>query len=105
MIQFAPYLKSHIKRPSAGTADADSRRSEALYRVVSVLLQGIALHGLQYEEAAFTMFQNSVWKLRAAFEMAQDEDSAMLLACAAIRLLEEHNEGAQMFMESRQTEL
>src|SRR3954466_9609395 len=101
MIQLSPFLKSPSSRPTSGEFEADMRRSGGLNRVLSVLMQGIALHALPYEDAAFASFQNSVWKLRASFELAQDEDSAMLLAGAVIRLLEEHNDAAQASIQKR----
>ena len=81
------------------------KQAEALGRIVSVLLQGIALHGFEYDSSAFSSFQEGIRKLRSEFDRADDEDSAMLIAISAIRLLEEHHEAAQRQLRARQNEV
>jgi GGDEF domain-containing protein len=105
MISFSPYLKSSRGSVPMSPAAVTGRQAEALNRVISVLMQGIALHGLQYDETAFRTFQDAVWKMRAGFDQATDEDSAMLLAGAVIRLLEEHNDAAQTNLKARHQEI
>lgn len=105
MISFSPYLKSSRGNVPLSPAAVTGRQAEALNRVISVLMQGIALHGLQYDETAFRLFQDAVWKMRAGFDQATDEDSAMLLAGAVIRLLEEHNDAAQAHLRVRHQEI
>lgn len=111
MISFSPYLKSSrgsVPLPAgepSGRRDASGKQAEALNRVISVLMQGIALHGLQYDETAFRTFQDGVWKMRTSFDQATDDDSAMLLAGAVIRLLEEHNDSAQSHLRARHLEV
>ena len=97
MIRLTPFLKDSDSRIGITPGDHASRQSEALNRVISVLMQGIAIHGLNYDETAFNAFQDAVWKMRAGFDQVTDEDSAMLLAGSVIRLLEQHNEAGQAY--------
>ncbi len=105
MIKLAPYLRSSRSNAPASPGEMAGKQAAALNRVISVLMQGIALHGLQYDELAFRTFQDAVWKMRAGFDQAADEDSAMLLAGAVIRLLEEHNDAAQAHLRARHGEI
>ena len=98
MITLAPYLKSR------GGSTAGEREAEALNRIISVLLQGIALHGFNYEPAAFAAFEKSIRKLRADFDHVTDEATALLLTGAAIRRLEEHNAAAEQYLTARRNE-
>ena len=63
------------------------------------------MNGFEYEPHAFQIFQDAVRKLRAEFDRAADEDSAMLAAISAIRLLEEHHGTAQRLLKARQNEV
>jgi len=104
MMRLTRFLKDSNGRVGNASGDSASRQNEALSRVISVLMQGIAIHGLRYDEADFLAFQNAVWKIRAEFDQGVDEDSALLLAGAVIRLLEEHNEAAQASLRARHHE-
>src|SRR4051794_16926461 len=100
MITLAPFLRTrHGKENSEG-----EKQAEALARIVSVLLQGIALHGFNYNPDAFTLFESSIRKLRTEFEQASDEATALLLTGAAIRLLEDHNAAAEQHLKARRNE-
>jgi hypothetical protein len=101
MITLAPFLKTR----SGKEASPGEREAEALHRIVSVLLQGIALHGLNFEPDAFGMFEQSIRKLRTAFEQAPDEAEALLVACGAIRRLEQHNDAAEQHLKARRNEM
>jgi GGDEF domain-containing protein len=80
------------------------RKAEALGRVVSILLQGIALHSYEADSAQAEDFRVSVRKVRSDFEQTEDEDTALLLAGAAIRLMDDHNRKAQLQARARQNE-
>jgi GGDEF domain-containing protein len=101
MTTLSPFLKGSRKQ----IATIGDRKAEALNRVVSLLLQGISLHAFQFNAAATEVFQLSIRKLRSELELVDDEDSAMLMAAAAIRLLEENNGAAEAHLQSRQNEL
>ena len=68
MMRLARFLKDSNGRVGNTSGDSASRQTEALSRVISVLMQGIAIHGLRYDEADFLAFQNAVWKIRAEFD-------------------------------------
>jgi hypothetical protein len=55
-----------------------------LNRIISVLLQGLALHSFCHDEGEFGVFQQSLRKLRDQFAVADDDDSRLLLAGSAI---------------------
>ena len=101
MTSLTPFLKGSRK---VTVAPAD-RRADALNRVVSLLLQGISLHAFQFDPAATEAFQLSIRKLRLELEKVDDEDSALLLAGAAIRLLEENSAATEAHLQARQNEL
>jgi GGDEF domain-containing protein len=100
MITLSPYLKART-----GMEDALELRVQALQRVVSVLLQGMALNAFNYDTAAYHAFGNALRGLRAGFEGAPDEASAMLVAGEAIRLLDEYNMAAGRYLMARQEEV
>jgi GGDEF domain-containing protein len=78
---------------------------DSLNRIISVLLQGLALHSFCHDEGEFEDFQRSLRKLRDQFATADDDDSKLLLAGAAIRTLEEHSLAASRALATRQNEL
>ena len=100
MTTLSPFLKGSRKE----TIRSD-RKAEALNRVVSLLLQGISLHAFQFDPIATETFQVSIRKLRTELESVDDEASALLMAAAAIRLLEENNGAAEAHLQARQNEL
>ncbi len=100
MKTLSPFQWSQRGRNTQG-----EKQAEALGRIVSVLLQGISLHGFEYDPVAFNSFQDGIRKLRAEFDRADDEDSAMLTAISAIRLLEEHHDGVHLQLKARQNEV
>jgi len=84
---------------------AAERRAEALNRVVSMLLQGIALHSFDSESPEAAGFQAAIRKVRSDFDKVDDDqDSALLLAGAAIRLMEDYNDGVRLHARARQTQ-
>jgi len=93
MITLSPFLRTREKQ------------AEALNRVVSVLLQGIALHSYNFDAEQFVTFGNAVRKVRAEFEQIADETAALLAAGAAIRLMEQHGEAAELHWKARQQEM
>ncbi len=106
MITLSPFLKAR------GRDDHDDKeisraekQAEALNRIVSILLQGISLHGFNYDPLAAVSFENSVRKLRMEFEEASDEAAAMLIAGNAIRLMEDYNRTAERHLAARQNEM
>ena len=99
MTTLSPFLWPGGKQDSAG-----QKQAEALNRIVSVLLQGIALHTYNFDPAQFEAFDNAIRKVRHEFEHAPDEATALLSAGAAIRLLEEHGDAAEQHWRSRQHE-
>lgn len=101
MTTLSPFLKGSRKQ----TATVGDRKAETLNRVVSLLLQGISLHAFQFDPGATDAFQLSIRKLRTELELVDDEDSALLMAASAIRLLEENNHAAESYLQSRQNEL
>ncbi|HZL56011.1 MAG TPA: GGDEF domain-containing protein [Bryobacteraceae bacterium] len=101
MTTLSPFLKS----PRAQTLTREDRKTDSLNRVVSLLLQGISLHTFQFDPAVTETFQISIRKLRSQLELVDDEDSALLMAGAAIRLLEENNEAAEAHLHAKQNEL
>jgi hypothetical protein len=101
MTRLSPFLKGSRKPPTA----VDDRKAEALNGVVSLLLQGISLHAFQFDPAATEAFQLSIRKLRTELELVDDEDSALAMAAAAVRLLEENNSAAETHLQARQNEL
>ena len=101
MTTLSPFLKGSRKE----TITRSDRKAEALNRVVSLLLQGISLHAFQFDPIATETFQVSIRKLRTELESVDDEASALLMAAAAIRLLEENNGAAEAHLQARQNEL
>jgi GGDEF domain-containing protein len=104
MITLSPFLKGLNTKGAPKDIATVEKQAEALNRIVSVLLQGIGMHAFNYDPAAFAGFENSMRKLRTEFERASDETGALLVAATAIRLLEEHNEGAVRHLAARQNE-
>jgi GGDEF domain-containing protein len=109
MITLSPFLKGLGAKGAGKDGAAGEKQAEALSRIISVLLQGIAIHGFNYEPAVFASFENSIRKLRADFEratveQARDETDALMVVLSAIRLLEEHNESAARHVAARQNE-
>jgi GGDEF domain-containing protein len=100
MITLSTFL---ARGPKDGASGA--RHAEALNRIVSVLLQGIALHSFNFDAERFVTFGSAVRKVRAEFENASDEATALLAAGAAIRLLEEHSQAAEIHTRSRQRDM
>lgn len=89
---------------NASRAAAAERRAEALGRVVSMLLQGIALHSFESASAEAMAFQTAIRKVRGDFEKVEDQDSTLLLAGAAIRLMEDYNDGIRRHSQAKQNE-
>jgi len=89
---------------NASRTVAAERKAEALGRVVSMLLQGIALHSFESDLPPGEAFQNAIRKVRGDFEKADDQDSALLLAGAAIRLMDDYNQSVQQQARARQNE-
>jgi len=81
------------------------RHIDSLNRIISVLLQGLALHSFCHDEGEFELFQRSLRKLRDQFATTEDDDSKLLLAGSAIRTLEEHSLAASQAIAARQNEL
>jgi GGDEF domain-containing protein len=81
------------------------RKADALVRVVSILLQGVVRHSFESDSADAAAFQTSLRKVRTEFEQAVDEDSALLLAGSAVRLMEDYNQSAQSRAAERRQEL
>jgi GGDEF domain-containing protein len=98
MTTLSPFLNGMRKGAAA------DRKAEALGRVVSILLQGIARHSFDSDSPESEGFQAEVRKIRTEFDQVSDEDSALLLAGAAIRLMDEHNQQAQAQARARQNE-
>lgn len=96
--------KDHKERAHTEKSVSGERQVEALNRVISILLQGIAMNAFEFDAAAYENFQTSMRKLRDKMESAEDEDTALLLAGSAIRRLEEYNEGAARYVRARQAE-
>jgi GGDEF domain-containing protein len=91
MTTLSPFLWSR-----GGVDDtAGEKQAEALNRIVSVLLQRIALHSFNFDPDQFSSFDRAIRGIPAEFEHAPDEASAVLAAGAAIRLLEEHSRAAE----------
>src|SRR4051794_3554936 len=105
MFRLTPFLRDIHNQTGSVSENSARKQVDALYRIISVLMQGIAIHGLQYDETAFHAFQDAVWKMRAGFEQAADEDGALLVAGAVIRLMEEHNERGQAHLLARRNEV
>ena len=80
-------------------------RIECLNRIVSILLQGLALHSFCHDENEFEKFQASLRKLREQLTQADDDDSKLLLAGSAIRTLEEHSAAAANAVAARQNQM
>lgn len=99
MTTLSPFLNS-LRKGASG-----ERKAEALGRVVSILLQGIALHSYDADSTSASEFQTGIRKLRNDFEKADDEDAALLLAGSAIRLMDEHNGKSFLRERCRQMEL
>jgi len=90
---------------NASRTVAAERRAEALSRVVSMLLQGIALHSFASESPEAAGFQAAIRKVRSDFDKVDDDqDSALLLAGAAIRLMEDYNDGVRLQARARQVQ-
>lgn len=88
-------------RPSLYQQDAQVK---SLQRVISVLLQGIAIHSYRHDQAEYDVFAQTIRKLRADAALVDDEDSLLLLAGAAIRALEEHNQSVERFLSTQNDE-
>jgi GGDEF domain-containing protein len=97
MTTLAPFM-------NASRTVAAERKAEALSRVVSLLLQGIALHSFETGSAQAASFQTGIRKVRADFDKTDDPDSVLLLAGAAIHLMEEFNDAARQQARARQNE-
>lgn len=106
MITLSPFLRARGREGHEGKdSSVAEKQAEALNRIVSVLLQGISLHGFNYDPAAAVSFENSVRRLRGDFEETSDEASALLIAGSAIRLMEEYNRAAERHLAARQNEM
>ncbi len=81
------------------------RREDARSRVISILLQGIALHSFSHDEGEFEVFQGALHKLRDEIPKVGDEDSVLLLAGSAIRTLEDHTASTERAVAARQDEM
>jgi GGDEF domain-containing protein len=100
MTTLSPFLKGGRKEERS----AADRKVEALSRIVSVLLQGISLHAFEFDPAAAEAFHIAIGKLRSQIGLIEDEDSALLMAGAAIRLLEENTAAAEGHLHARHIE-
>jgi GGDEF domain-containing protein len=89
---------------NASRTIAAERKAEALERVVSMLLQGIALHSFESNTEPAEKFQNAIRKVRSDFDKVDDQDSTLLLAGSAIRLMEDYNNSVEQRMRARQNE-
>ena len=69
----------------------------ALRRVVSIVLEGVALNAFPYNQNAFSTFQDSIDRLRRGFDGATSDDAALMLAGQTIRCLEEYGNAAERF--------
>lgn len=85
-------------------APKDSR-TDALNRVISILLQGMALHSFCHDEPEYANFQRSLRRLREEIQSVRDEDTALILAGSAIRTLEEHSNSAMVAVAAKQRDL
>ena len=120
MITLSPFLRA--SRVRAGAAHADNSRVEAhaalpaetLARVISVLMQGIALHVSpdvsKTGSDRFSGLEKAIRELRDGlgyiqFGSVQDEAAAVLVAAAAVRLLEEHSHAEEQHWNARQQEM
>ena len=83
MITLVPFLRTPRQ-----TDMAVEKQAEVMNRIIAVLLEGIALHGFEYDPAKFEVFQSCIRKLREGFRRNADNDTALLLTGAAIRLKE-----------------
>ena len=81
------------------------QRIDALKRVISILLQGMALHSFSYDGAEFELFQRAIRTLRDDIASVEDDDSVLIMAGSAIRTLQEHTEAAERTIAARQDEL
>jgi GGDEF domain-containing protein len=90
---------------NASRTVAAERKAEALSRVVSMLLQGIALHCPETDSVDAADFQTAIRKVRSDFERVEDQDSTLLLAGAAIRLMEDYNGGVSLHARAKQNHL
>jgi GGDEF domain-containing protein len=99
MNTLSPFLNG-LRKGSSG-----DRKAAVLGRVVSILLQGIALHSYDADSAIASEFQTAIRKVRNDFEHTDDEDTALILAGSAIRLMDDHNSRSYLLERSRQTEL
>jgi GGDEF domain-containing protein len=100
MTTLTPFLWPGGKQDTSG-----QRQAEALNRIVSVLLQGIALHTFNFDPAQFPAFEKTIRKVRSDFEQAPDEATALLAAGAAIRVLEDHGNAAERHCSARYREM
>jgi GGDEF domain-containing protein len=98
-------MKSLSPFRRSGNSNRKDHALEALHRVISVLLQGIALHAFDFDSAELAAFQTSIRKLRADIDNVIDDDSALLMAASAIRLLEDHNLAGGRHLQARQNEM
>jgi GGDEF domain-containing protein len=70
-----------------------------------MLLQGMALHSFESNTEPAEKFQNAIRKVRSDFEKVDDDqDSALLLAGSAIRLMEDYNNSVEQRARARQNE-
>lgn len=69
-------------RQVAGQKDP---RTEALNRVISMLLQGLALHSYCQNDEEFSAFQKRIRNLREEIARVDDEDTGLLVVGSAVR--------------------
>jgi GGDEF domain-containing protein len=100
MTTLAPFLQP----PRGIDNQRRDRHTEGLNRILSLFLRGIAQHAYEPDAAASALFQNSIRRLRQQLDLVEDEDSALLLAAAAIRALEDNTRAADAHLQARQNE-
>ncbi len=91
-------LRSYLQK-------GDRESDDAYRRVVALLLQGLAMHAVQGEQAAYDCFRADMDGFAKTF--AEDTDPVALLVAAGgvIRALEEHSRSTMAFIARQHAEL
>jgi GGDEF domain-containing protein len=79
--------------------------SSSLLRVASLLLEGTALHAVNYDRAELDTFQTSIRRIRENIEQSNDPSELLVLGGEAMRDMESYNRRVERTLIARRKEV
>lgn len=79
--------------------------SSSLLRVATLLLEGTALHAVDYDRAELKTFQTSIRRVRANIEQSNDPSELLVLGTEAMRDMEDYNRRVERTLIARRKEV